>query len=136
VALLEAHAAELRDRYGGDSEPGAKPTAADVTVFLVARDGDGSAIGCGALRALGDGVAELKRMYVRPAARGRGVGALVLAALEAEARAAAYSALRLETGTLQHEAIGLYASRGYRPIDCFGAYAGSPISLCFERRLG
>jgi GNAT superfamily N-acetyltransferase len=104
----------------------------------VARDGDGTALGCGALRALGDGVAEVKRMYVVPAARGRGVSRAVLGALEDAARERGWTTLRLETGPRQPEAIGLYVSAGYGPIQAFGAYAGDPAaeeSLFFERVL-
>jgi GNAT superfamily N-acetyltransferase len=129
---------EIRARYGGKDEPGTHPSAADVSVVLVARDDDGPALGCGALRALGDGVAEVKRMYVRPAARGRGVSRSVLTALEEAAREHGWTTLRLETGPMQPEAIGLYTSAGYTPIAAFGAYVGDPDaddSLFFERIL-
>lgn len=127
---------EVRARYGGKDEPGTHPSAADVAVVLLAREADGTALGCGALRELGDGVAEVKRMYVVPAARGRGVSKAVLAALEDAARARGWTTLRLETGPLQPEAVGLYAGAGYRPIDAFGDYVGDPDavgSLFFER---
>ena len=128
--------AELRARYGGAAEPGIEPSADDVSVVLVARDDEGTALGCGALRALGDDVAEVKRMYVVPAARGRGVSKAVLAALEDAAREHGWMTLLLETGPLQPDAIGLYTSAGYRPIGAFGAYVGHPDaanSLFFER---
>ncbi|MCF6509688.1 GNAT family N-acetyltransferase [Blastococcus sp. MG754426] len=127
---------EVRARYGGKDEPGTHPSAADVAVVLLARDDDGTALGCGALRALGEGVAEVKRMYVVPAARGRGVSKAVLAALEDAASARGWTTLRLETGPLQPEAVGLYAGAGYRPIAAFGHYVGDPDaagSLFFER---
>jgi GNAT superfamily N-acetyltransferase len=130
--------AEIRARYGGKDEPGTKPTAADVSVVLLARDDDGTALGCGALRALGGDVAEVKRMYVVPAARGRGVSKAVLAGLEEAARERGWTTLRLETGPLQPEAVALYSRAGYRPIGAFGAYVGDPDaagSLFFERVL-
>nr|WP_275585412.1 GNAT family N-acetyltransferase [Blastococcus saxobsidens] len=104
----------------------------------MARDDDGTPLGCGALRALGDGAAEVKRMYVVPPARGRGVSKAVLAALEDAARARGWGVLRLETGPLQPEAVGLYRGAGYGPIAAFGAYVGDPDgagSLYFEKRL-
>jgi len=134
--LTEAQQVEVRARYDGKDEPGTHPSAADVSVVVLARDDDGTPLGCGALRALGDGVAEVKRMYVVPAARGRGVSRTVLGALEAAARANGWTTLRLETGPRQPEAIGLYVSAGYSPIPAFGAYVGDPDaehSLFFER---
>ena len=136
--LTGAQQEEVRTRYGGKDEPGTHPSAGDVSVVLVARDDDGNPLGCGALRVLGDGVAEVKRMYVVPAARGRGGSRAVLAGLEDAARARGWTTLRLETGPLQPEAIGLYTSGGYRPIPAFGAYVGDPDaegSLFFERVL-
>ena len=131
--------AEVRARYDGKGEPGTPPSASDISVVLVARDDDGTALGCGALRVLGDGVAEVKRMYVAPAARGRGVAKAVLAGLEEAARERGWTTLRLETGPRQPEAIGLYSQAGYRPIEAFGAYVDAPDaedSLFFERFLG
>lgn len=136
--LSEDQQTEIRARYGGKLEPGQAPSAADVAVVLVARDDDGTALGCGALRPLGDGAAEVKRMYVVPSARGRGVGRAVLAGLEDAARAHGWSTLRLETGPRQPEAVALYGSAGYRPIDAFGVYVDDPDalhSLYFERTL-
>ncbi|RBY93695.1 GNAT family N-acetyltransferase [Blastococcus sp. TF02-8] len=129
---------EIRARYGGKEEPGAHPSAADVAVVLVARDDDGTPVGCGALRALGDGAAEVKRMYVVPSARGRGVSKAVLAGLEEAARDRGWTTLRLETGPLQPEAVGLYRGAGYRETGPFGAYRDDPDavdSLFFERHL-
>jgi GNAT superfamily N-acetyltransferase len=135
LALAAAQQEELRERYRGDLEPGVKPTAEDVLLAVVLRDADGTPIACGALRALDDQAVELKRMYVVPAARRRGLARAVLARLEDEARARGFTIARLETGELQHEAINLYASAGYRPIPCFGHYAGISLSRCFERAL-
>ena len=136
--LTAAQQIELRARYDGAGEPGTPPSAADVSVVLVVRDEDGLALGCGALRSLGDDVAELKRMYVVPGARGRGVSKLVLAELEAAAVAHGWTTLRLETGPRQPEAVGLYERAGYRPIAAFGAYVGAADaedSLFYERVL-
>ncbi len=136
--LTVAQQAELRARYDGASEPGVPPSAADLSPVLLARDDSGAVLGCGALRQLGPDTAELKRMYVVPAARGRGVSKAVLAALEAAARERGWTTLRLETGPRQPEAVGLYSGAGYQPIGAFGVYAGDPHatdSLFFERVL-
>ena len=130
--------AEIIELYGGKTEPGRPPSAADISVVLVARDDDGTPLGCGALRALGDGVAEVKRMYVVPSRRGHGVSRSLLAGLENAAQQRGWTTLRLETGPLQTAAIALYESGGYRPIAAFGGYAGDPravTSLFFEREL-
>jgi GNAT superfamily N-acetyltransferase len=134
--LTAAQQDELRARYGGGQEPGTPPSAADVAVVLVARGSSGEAVACGALRPLGNGVAEVKRMYVVPAARGRGLSRVVLAGLEAAARDRGWTTLRLETGPRQPEAVALYEGAGYRPIPAFGAYADDgDDSLFFERVL-
>jgi putative acetyltransferase len=106
--------------------------------FFVARLGD-RAVGCAAV-ALFDGYAEVKRMYTREAARGPGVGKALLARIEAEARNVGKPMLRLETGTLQAEAIGLYERCGFRPCDPFGHHAELPphriaASLFYEKPL-
>jgi len=133
-ALREEQRAELIARYGFDSEPGAKPTSADVPIFLVARS-TGDPIGCGGLRPIEPGLVEIKRMYVRPGERGNGFGKLILQALEDEARALGAERVVLETGVAQPESMGLYQRAGYTEIPCFGAYAGEPLSRCFERCL-
>jgi GNAT superfamily N-acetyltransferase len=130
--------AEVRARYDGKGEPGTPPSAADISVVLVARSDAGEALGCGALRALAADAAEVKRMYVAPAARGRGVATTLLTELEDAARQRGWTTLRLETGPRQPEAIGLYSRAGYRPIAAFGAYVDAPDaeeSLFFERHL-
>jgi putative acetyltransferase len=133
-ALRDELGGELIARYGFDSEPGTKPTAADMPVFLVARN-HGDPVGCGGLRPIEPGLVEIKRMYVRPAARGNGFGKLILEALEEEARALGVARVVLETGVGQPESIALYQRAGYREIPCFGAYTGEPLSRCFERLL-
>lgn len=139
--LRAAQRAELDARYGSDDhEPGVIPSADDVPVFLIARDGDGSAVVCGGLRpldpsVLGDGVAEIKRMYAAPGARGTGAAVRLLRALEDEARHLGVRRLVLETGTAQPDAVRFYTREGYDPIPLFGSYVGSEISLCFARSL-
>jgi putative acetyltransferase len=103
-------------------------------VFLVGRLG-GQAVASGAIRPLEGDVGEVKRMYVKPGARGQGLSKRLLAALEDAARRMGYVALRLETGDRQPEAIRLYESAGYQRIEPFGGYHGSQRSVCFEKRL-
>ncbi len=82
----------------------------------------GAAVGCGGV-ALFDDFAEVKRMYVRPSARGTGVARAVLERLEAEARGAGLSTVCLETGTKQVDALRLYRRYGFTDCAAFGAYA-------------
>jgi len=102
--------------------------------FFVARD-DGRAVGCGALVPAGDGTAEVKRMFVDPAARGRGVGLAILEAVEAAGRDAALRVIRLETGVNSREALSLYRRCGYRERGPFGAYRPDPLSVFMEKSL-
>jgi ribosomal protein S18 acetylase RimI-like enzyme len=87
-------------------------------VFLVAKLA-GTAVGCGALRAFAPGVGEVKRMWVSPEARGRGVGRKLLAALESAARERRLRAIRLDTHSSLAEALRLYRAAGYREIPRF-----------------
>jgi putative acetyltransferase len=98
------------------------------------------AVGCGGV-ALFDDFAEIKRMYVRDAARRQGVAGALLARLEDEARGAGLSWLRLETGANQIAAMQLYARAGFRCCAAFGDYAlMAPLSIVtsvfFEKRIG
>lgn len=134
--LRERQREEILARYDGeDTEPGVHPSAADVVVFLVAFDDAGTPLGCGALRQLDDTSAEVKRMYVVPAARGTGVATAVLRALEQAAVDRGWTTVRLETGTGQPDAVRFYEREGYRPIPAYGDYIGCEVSLCYERTL-
>jgi putative acetyltransferase len=140
--------AELSARY---PEPGAThfqlepgEVALGAGAFLVVRL-SGRPVGCGALRRLretdmvrelGPRVGELKRMYVAPEARGRGIGRALLAQLEAEARTLGLARLVLETGTRQAEALALYRRAGFTEIPPYGEYAASSAtSVCLAKTL-
>ena len=103
-------------------------------LFAVARDGDRAALGCGAIMLL-DGYAELKRMYVAPGARGRGIAKRLLEVLEEEALNSSRTVLRLETGIHQPEALGLYERAGYVRRDAYGDYQHDPLSVYMEKRV-
>ncbi len=100
--------------------------------FLVARV-DGKALGCGAVVDSGEGWAEVKRMFVSPAARGLNLGRRLLDEIEAIAARRGARVLRLEMGGAQPEALGLYRSAGFVEIGPFGAYRPDPLSIFMEK---
>jgi putative acetyltransferase len=95
----------------------------------------GTPVGCGAVRRIAQGTGEIKRMYVVPAERGRGLGRALLTALEDEARSLGLSRLFLETGARQHAAVAMYERAGFSRVDPYGEYVGSPLSLCMKKDL-
>ena len=132
AALLIAQQEELGEAGGGVD--GIVYLPRDDAAYLVVVV-HGRAVACGAWQPLEPGVAEIKRMYVRPAFRGRGIARQLIVALEEEALAGGRPVLRLETGTYLPAAISLYRSAGYVPIPVFGEYVGNPYSVCFEKSL-
>jgi GNAT superfamily N-acetyltransferase len=133
------------ERYGGEDATVIDPREFDAPGgFFVIGYADGEPVACGGWRArhafeggpLRDGDAEVKRMYVAAAHRGRGYARAVLAELERTAAAAGRRRIVLETGTMQPEAIALYTSAGFAPMPAFGAYAGSPASRYFAKPIG
>lgn len=132
------------ERYGSEDATVIDPREFDAPggLFLVGYVA-GEPVACGGWRqrhggeggALRDGDAEVKRMYVAAAYRGKGYARTVLAELEHTAAAAGLQRIVLETGTEQPEAIALYASAGYAPMSSFGAYAGSPTSRYYAKPL-
>ena len=125
-ALIEELDADLRGPYAPDQHHGFsidRVFASGLTFFIAKLNGE--AVGCGGV-AFDDGYAELKRMYVRPRARGQGVAQAVIAKLEAEARAKGYKRLTLETGDVQHAAIKVYERAGFNVCKPFGEYLTLP----------
>jgi GNAT superfamily N-acetyltransferase len=123
--LVEAMIEEVSQWYGRIDTPGA-PTATPQQMappggsFVVICEDDVALAG-GGLKRLDDATCEIKRMYVVPEARGRGLGKLLLEALEAEARRLGYAVARLDTGPEQPGAQGMYERAGYRAIENFNA---------------
>lgn len=96
---------------------------------------NGTAVGCGAIKAFEPGVMEIKRMFVLPGYRGRGIATKILRELESWAGELSCSRCVLETGKKQPDAIGLYQKNGYSLIPNYGQYTGVENSLCFEKKI-
>ena len=137
-SLIERLDGELRPQYEADAahfDLDAGSVTEDRGSFVVARLA-GEAVACGAIRRLDDHVAEVKRMYVTPEARGRKIGAAVLDRLEAIAERLGVTDVVLETGVHQHAAIGLYHAAGYARTELWGEYLASPdTSLAYRKEL-
>jgi putative acetyltransferase len=138
LAASDAYAASLYPAESNHLVDVAALLTPDVR-FLVARTGATSmAVGCGAVMLCvdtdGDRYGEIKRMWVDQSARGLGVGAKILTALEAIAKLEKRSALRLETGVSQPEALALYRKVGFVVRPPFGAYQPDPLSVFMEKR--
>jgi putative acetyltransferase len=137
--LREAQQLEIHDlRPIG---PGISASSANVSIFLVAYDGD-EPVGCGGLRPLADqglpGQADVKRMYVVPSKRGPGEVAVahsLLEALEVAAKEHEWTPLKIETSKAMAQARKFYEKHDYVPCDVFGGYRGSEHSVCYEKHL-
>ena len=136
AALIDELDAHLASLYAVESRHGfsVEKLRQDGVAFFVSRD-DGRAAGCGGVLLVEQAYAEIKRMYVRPAFRGRGLGRRMLDHLVAHARARGLTVIRLETGIHQQEAIALYERSGFRRIPPFGPYRDDPVSRCYEKRV-
>lgn len=136
--LIRQLSKELGTIYGHDGAGAFTP--ADVAVpraaFIVAYIGE-QPVACGAIRPFSDDptTVEVKRMFVIPEARGKGLSRLILQKLESLAASFEYSMIKLETGIHQHAAIALYQNAGYERIPCYGKYVTDPDSLCYGKRI-
>jgi GNAT superfamily N-acetyltransferase len=136
--LISALNAELEARY---PEEGAnffrldpEEVAEGRGAFLVAYLAN-IPVGCGAVRMIEPALAEIKRMYVDPAVRGRRVGRQIVVALEAHTRQLGAKRIVLETGPRQPDAIAMYAHAGFHEIPLYGEYIGSQFSVCMAKDL-
>jgi len=132
VALLDQ---ELQIRDGDEHSFYAQFNRVDKIRHVVVAYEDGEAIGCGAVKEYGEGVAEIKRMFVRAERRGRGLAKSVLSELETWASELNFSECILETGLKQPEAIRLYQKSGYETIPNYGQYSGVENSVCMKKSI-
>ncbi|GLW35456.1 GNAT family N-acetyltransferase [Actinoplanes regularis] len=131
AALVTAQQRELAEAGAGTGRIFEPHDDVEYLIGVV----DGRAVACAAWQALEAGVAEMLRMYVRPAYRGRGLARQMIVAVEEEALAVGRPVIQLATDLHLPAAIALYQSSGYRQIPAFGDHAGDPGSVCFAKRL-
>ncbi len=135
IELVKLLDADLAKRDGEDHSFYAQFNKIDRIKYVVLAYEDDKQLGCGAIKEFGANTMEIKRMYVLPGSRGKGIATKVLSALENWARELSYTKCILETGKRQPEAIGLYRENGYKLIPNYGQYAGVENSVCFEKEL-
>jgi GNAT superfamily N-acetyltransferase len=129
LAVIATHPNENHFRLTTDEVTG------DRGRMVRARYGE-QLVGCGAVRTIGDGVGEIKRMFVDPSVRAEKIGAAILDQLELHARRLGLRELRLETSAKQQPALRLYEGFGFTPHEQWGEYLDSPdTSLCFAKQL-
>lgn len=126
---------DLNTRYGTLQAMYDQYNVMESTESVVLAYIDQFPVACGGFKVHDDETVEIKRMYVKPAYRGRGIASRILVELEGWAMELGYSRSLLETGKKQAEAIGLYQKNGYRQIENFGPYREQPGSVCFEKKL-
>ena len=106
----------------------------DINTVIIAYR-DNMPVGCGCFKRIDEQAAEIKRMFVKPAERGRGIASAILSWLELWAWEDGFSYTILETGNKQHEAIALYQKLGYNVIPNYGQYSGMESSICMQKQL-
>lgn len=126
---------DLAERDGDDAPFFAQYNKSDDIKYTIVAYEDGVRVGSGAIKHYEDGVVEIKRMYVPPVQRGKGIASVVLKELEVWAKELGYSKAILETGKKMPEAISVYKKNGYVLIPNYGQYAAVEESVCFEKVL-
>ncbi len=141
LRLVDAMLREMAERYD-DEDPGTIARTDPAARWLAVRDDDGTVIGCGAVQPLRKSKpdaapdhGEIKRVYLVPTARGRGLSRPLMDALISLARDNGYAYLQLETGTAQPEAVALYERSGWHRVPNYGQYVDDPRSICFGMSL-
>lgn len=124
---------ELRERYGALQDQYEPHNNVEHAAAVIIAEDNGAPVGCGCFRVVDNTTIEIKRMYVPPTLRGRGIAARILERLETIARSRGFTAAILETGIRQPEAVRLYERHGYRRIENYGPYAGMTESVCMRK---
>jgi putative acetyltransferase len=134
-SLVKELDADLRIRDGAEHGFYAQYNKIDSIKYVVVAYKGNGALGCGAIKHYDTETMEVKRMFVSPAHRSKGIATTILIELETWAAELSYGKCILETGRRQHEAIRLYRKNGYTEVPNFSQYAGRENSICFEKLL-
>ena len=132
VRLLDK---DLLDRYGALQNFYSRFNSIKDLPTVVMAYYKGQPVGCGCFKQFDEGSVEIKRMYVSPVQRGKGIGATILAELEKWAAELKVGTIVLETGNNQPEAVHLYGKMGYAVIPNYGQYSGMETSICMKKEL-
>lgn len=135
IELVKQLDAELADRDGDQHDFYHQFNGIDDIKYAAVFYHLGTPIGCGAIKEFDNDSAEVKRMYVLPENRGKGVARVILRDLEEWAKELGFKKTILETGKGQPEAIALYEKSNYQSIPNYGQYAGVENSVCFQKIL-
>jgi putative acetyltransferase len=135
IELVKLLDIELAKRDGNEHSFYAQFNTIQSIKYAVVAYEDELPLGCGAIKEYDVDTMEVKRMYVLPQSRNKGIAGTILSELERWAEELSHKKCILETGKKQPEAIALYLKHGYRAIPNYGQYAGVENSLCFDKAL-
>jgi putative acetyltransferase len=135
IKLVRSLDADLAERDGANHSFYAQFNKIDKIRFVLVAYENENPLGCGAIKEHESQTMEVKRMYVIPEFRGRGIATLILSALETWTKELSYRKCVLETGKRQPEAIRLYVKNGYKSIPNYGQYVGVENSICYEKQI-
>lgn len=135
LLLMDELSSCLENITGSTGKNSFNPEDVNVlrSLFVLAYDENGEAVGCGAIRPIYENIAEVKRVYARTKAAG--IGTEILRYLEVQAQAMGYSALWLETRLMNNRAVSFYENKGYHRIPNYGKYVNNQEAVCFEKIL-
>ena len=126
---------DLRNRYGSTQEEFDQfNKMVNIDTAVIAYENN-KPIGCGCFKVMEEDTVELKRMFVEPEHRGKGIGVVMLKELETWAGDLGFSSIVLETGTLQPEAIQLYHKKGFQNIPNYDPFTDNELSVCMKKSL-
>lgn len=135
IRLMDELSKELEFITGDSGRNSFNPEDVCVTrsLFVVAYDDNGEAVGCGGIRYINKDIAEVKRMFAK--IKTMGVGSEILSYLELQAEKMGYSVIWLETRLINEQAVNFYKKRGYHQIQNYGKYNGNSKAICFEKKV-